>query len=239
MTPVYFLWYNRKYDDSLRVDIAMTLRKYCTYFIFIISSISFLLLIYSQAHSRSHYTHRILIIGDSISAAYGMDINNGWVQLLQEKLHHTEYAHYEVINASISGNTSGDGLSRLPQLLTLYSPHIVVIELGGNDGLRGYPTKLIANNLQKMIRLSQEAHASIVLAGMHIPPNYGKRYTQSFHHVFQQLAKKNTLSYIPFILEGVPTRPHLMQKDGIHPTAEAQPFLLNNAWEAIHSLLQK
>jgi acyl-CoA thioesterase-1 len=183
--------------------------------------------------------HRIIIVGDSISAAYGMDATEGWVHLLQEKLNATGYTHYTAINASISGNTSGDGLSRLPQLLSLYSPDIVVIELGGNDGLRGYPLKLMANNLQKMIQLSQTNNAKVVLAGIRIPPNYGDRYTQAFSNTFDTLDKTNTVSYVPFILKGVATHPLLMQKDGIHPTAEAQTILLDNMWGAISGLLQK
>ena len=190
-------------------------------------------------HASSNGEHRILIVGDSISAAYGIDISEGWVQLLQEKLDANTYSHYEVINASISGNTSGDGLSRLPKLLSLYSPEIVVIELGGNDGLRGYPTKLMAKNLQKMIDLSQQTNAKVILAGIEIPPNYGERYTQSFRKTFQQLAKDNTVSYIPFILENIATQPQLMQKDSIHPTAEAQPILLENMWGAIRELLEE
>ncbi len=180
----------------------------------------------------------ILVVGDSISAAYGIEVTEGWVHLLQEKINTTPYAHYTVVNASISGNTSGDGLSRLPQLLSLYSPAIVVIELGGNDGLRGYPLKLMSQHLQKMIELSQQSQAKVVLAGIRIPPNYGDRYTQAFSNTFEQLAQKNTVSYVPFILKGVATQPLLMQKDGIHPTAEAQPILLDNMWEAISRLLQ-
>jgi acyl-CoA thioesterase I len=195
------------------------------------------LLPFTVAHANSE--HRILVVGDSISAAYGIDVTAGWVHLLQEQLHSTSYAHYEVINASVSGNTSADGLSRLPQLLSLYSPEIVVIELGGNDGLRGYPTKLMAKNLQKMIDLSQQINAKVVLAGIEIPPNYGERYTVAFRKTFQQLAQNNTVSYIPFILENIATQPQLMQKDSIHPTAEAQPILLENMWGAISGLLKE
>lgn len=222
------------------MTLLMTLRKYCTYItlirVLIISCIGFLSV---HVNANTQNNHRILIIGDSISASYGIDINEGWVNLLQERLKSSEHNHYEVINASISGNTSGDGLSRLPQLLSLYAPKIVVIELGGNDGLRGYPTKLMAKNLQKMIDLSQQANAKVVLAGIEIPPNYGERYTQSFRNAFQQLAKDNTVNYIPFILENIATQPQLMQKDSIHPTAEAQPILLENMWGAISGLLEE
>lgn len=196
-------------------------------------------LVFTATHANADKEQRILIVGDSLSAAYGINVTEGWVHLLQEKLNSTPYAHYDVINASVSGNTSGDGLSRLPKLLSLYSPEIVVIELGGNDGLRGYPVKLMANNLQKMITLSQDNNAKVILAGIEIPPNYGERYTQSFRKTFQTLAQNNTVSYIPFILKDIATRPQLMQKDGIHPTAEAQPILLENMWGAIQALLEE
>lgn len=207
-------------------------KNYRTYIFLLVGSLCFLP--FTAASEQ-----RILIVGDSISAAYGMVVSAGWVHLLQEKISHTSHAHYEVINASISGNTSADGLSRLPKLLSLYSPEIVIIELGGNDGLRGYPVKIMANNLQKMIDLSKKNNATVVLAGIQIPPNYGERYTQAFSKTFQQLSTNNTVSYVPFILEGIATRPLLMQKDGIHPTAEAQPLLLENMWKSIYGLLQK
>jgi acyl-CoA thioesterase I len=205
------------------IPIKKIITQFRPYLLLLIGSLCLLPL---NAHSDKS-EQRILIVGDSISAAYGMDISEGWAQLLQQRINTTPYSHYQVINASISGNTSGDGLSRLPQLLSLYSPSIVVIELGGNDGLRGHPVKLMAHNLQKMINLSQEHNAKVILAGIEIPPNYGERYTQSFRKTFQQLAKNNsTVSFIPFILEGIATRPLLM------------PILLDNMWGAISELLR-
>ncbi len=182
-------------------------------------------------------SHTILVLGDSISAGYGIDIERGWVSLLQEKLKAEKYDHYKVVNASISGNTTGDGLSRLPKLLEEYSPTIVIVELGGNDGLRGYPVKLMEKNLQTMINLSQQQNAKVVLAGIEIPPNYGTRYTALFRKTFQKVASANTVDYIPFILEGIALNPELMQRDGIHPTEQAQPKLLDNIWGTLLPLL--
>ena len=180
----------------------------------------------------------ILIVGDSISAAYGIDLDAGWVSLLAQKLEANHYA-YEVINASVSGNTSADGLRRLPNLLKAYKPAIVVIELGGNDGLRGHPVTLMKKNLQAMIDLSKAKGAKVVLAGIEIPPNYGPRYTTLFRQAFRQLNQDNpTVQYDPFILEAIATRPALMQSDGIHPTASAQPQLLENIWDDLLPLLE-
>ncbi len=189
------------------------------------------------AESSQKDSYTIIILGDSISAGYGIDIQKGWVSLLQDKLKTEKYNHYTVVNASISGNTTGDGLSRLPKLLEQYSPSIVIVELGGNDGLRGYPVKLMEKNLQTMIDLSQQKNAKVVLAGIEIPPNYGARYTALFRKAFQKVAAANTVSYIPFILEGIALNPELMQQDGIHPTEQAQPKLLNNIWGTLLPLL--
>jgi len=181
----------------------------------------------------------ILVVGDSISAAYGIELNAGWVSLLAQKLISDGYQH-QVINASVSGNTSADGLRRLPNLLKEYKPAIVVIELGGNDGLRGYPVKLMKKNLQAMINLSQESQANVLLAGIEIPPNYGPRYTGLFRKTFQELNRDNpSVRYSPFILEAIATKPELMQSDGIHPTAVAQPQLLNNIWGYLLPMLMK
>jgi acyl-CoA thioesterase-1 len=179
----------------------------------------------------------ILVVGDSISAAYGIQQSQGWVSLLEKKLIEKNFSH-EVVNASVSGNTSADGLRRLPKLLKQYNPSIVVVELGGNDGLRGYPVKLMKKNLQKMIDMSESKSAEVLLAGIEIPPNYGVRYTTLFREVFQTLAATNShIQFEPFILDGVATRPELMQADGLHPTAEAQPQLLVNIWDNLYPLL--
>lgn len=179
----------------------------------------------------------ILVLGDSISAAYGMAPEKGWVHLLQQALKAKAMQNYRVVNASVSGNTSGDGLARLAPLLTRYQPHIVIVELGGNDGLRGYPIHIMSKNLQKIIDLSQSAGAKVLLAGIEIPPNYGQRYTDAFRDAFVKLNEKNTLSFLPFILEKVATEPTLMQADQIHPTAEAQPIILENVWVQLEKLL--
>jgi acyl-CoA thioesterase-1 len=179
----------------------------------------------------------ILVVGDSISAAYGLDVKTGWVNLLQMKLSADGYKHYQVINASISGNTTGDGLGRLPELLKVHQPKIVIVELGGNDGLRGYPIKIMTCNLQKMVDLSAVSKAAVLLAGIEIPPNYGSQYTALFRQGFQTIAEANNIVYLPFILEGVAANPELMQSDGIHPVAAAQPRILNNVWEYLQPLL--
>jgi acyl-CoA thioesterase-1 len=178
-----------------------------------------------------------LVVGDSISAAYGLDVNTGWVNLLQEKLNASGYKHYQVINASISGNTTGDGLGRLPELLRRHQPHIVIIELGGNDGLRGYPIKIMQRNLQQMIDLSTAAKSKVLLAGIEIPPNYGPQYTALFRQGFQTIADSNDIVFLPFILANVATDSELMQNDGIHPTAAAQPQMLDNVWPYLQTLL--
>jgi acyl-CoA thioesterase-1 len=157
--------------------------------------------------------------------------------LLEEKLT-AKNLWYKVVNASVSGSTSADGLRRLPNLLKQFSPRVVIIELGGNDGLRGYPVKLMKKNLQQMIDLSQSSNADVLLAGIEIPPNYGMRYTTLFKDAFQQLAATNRdIQYDPFILDAVATKPELMQDDGIHPTAAAQPQLLINIWDNLYPLL--
>lgn len=178
----------------------------------------------------------LIVVGDSISAGYGINPQNGWVSLLSEKLK-TEESNYQAINASVSGNTTGDGLSRLPKLLETYSPEIVVIELGGNDGLRGYPLKLMEANLTSMIQQSKEAKAQVLLLGIEIPPNYGPRYTDEFRNVYQRVAENENVPLVPFILENIATQSELMQNDGIHPTEEAQPLLLDNILPALKSVM--
>lgn len=181
----------------------------------------------------------ILVLGDSISAAFGIDPKEGWVSLLEKRLREQGYADYRPVNASVSGNTTGDGLGRLPALLQQYWPDIVILELGGNDGLRGYPVTIMKNNLQKMIDLSRSSGARVLLAGIEIPPNYGQRYTDAFRRTFDVVAREEEVLFLPFILEGIATNKDLMQKDLIHPTAEAQPTLLENIWPYLERLLQK
>ena len=160
----------------------------------------------------------------------------GWVNLLAIKLTQ-EKMHYQVINASISGDLTINGLNRLPGLLKKYTPSIVIIELGGNDGLRGVPIKVISANLEKMIVQSLEANAKVLIAGMKIPPNYGKRYTEAFQQIFIQLASAYKQPVIPFLLEGVGDKSSLMQADGIHPKAKAQPAIMLQVWKQLSLML--
>lgn len=144
---------------------------------------------------------------------------------------------YQVVNASISGDTTINGLNRLPTLLNKYHPKIIIIELGANDGLRGLSLKVMTKNLDKMIKLCQQSGSKILLAGMKIPPNYGKRYTHAFNKIYVTLSKQYQLSLIPFLLEGIGDKKELMQKDGLHPTEKAQPIIMNTVWNKIQSML--
>jgi acyl-CoA thioesterase-1 len=178
-------------------------------------------------------SHKILILGDSLSAAYGIRQQDGWPYLLQTALADRAI----IINASVSGETTAGGVQRLPRLIKEHQPSIVVIELGGNDGLRGYPASGIRKNLQTLISKSMDADAKVLLIGMQIPPNYGKRYTDAFAQNYVQLADKYTLALVPFLLESVAGEPALMQSDGIHPTAEAQTLILQNVLPTLRAML--
>ena len=179
---------------------------------------------------------KILIMGDSLSAGYGIDIQQGWVNLLETEL--DKNYDIKMINASVSGETSSGGKARLPALLEEHKPDIVILELGGNDGLRGQPLKLLENNLQSMIDAGKTAGATVILAGMQIPPNYGSRYSNQFKALYVSLAEKNQTGLIPFLLEGIGGKSELMQRDGIHPTAEAQSLIVNNVLPEIKKALQ-
>lgn len=185
--------------------------------------------------STGAFAKSILVIGDSISAGYGMAVEETWVNLLQQRLDHR--GDYQVINASISGNTTTMGVGRTPNLLEKYQPDIVIIELGGNDGLQGHPLQVMEANLNKMVELSKNAGARVLLTGIQIPPNYGPRYTREFLAVFPRVADAHQVPLVPFILEGVATEGELMQADGIHPNAEAQSILLDNVWPYLEPLL--
>ncbi|MDO9520410.1 MAG: arylesterase [Pseudohongiella sp.] len=178
----------------------------------------------------------ILVWGDSLSAAYRMQEEQGWVALLQEKLR-TEGKHWRVVNGSVSGETTDGGLARLPAMLSSTKPDIVILELGGNDGLRGLPVRNIRANLTTMIELSQAAGAQVLLAGIQIPPNYGQRYTGPFFAQYSELAEHHGLALIPFLLEGIADNASLMQNDGIHPTAEAQPMIVDVVWPVLAKLI--
>lgn len=178
----------------------------------------------------------VLIVGDSISAGFGLDTRQGWVSLLQARLK-TEGFDSQVVNASISGDTSAGGQARLPALLAEHKPALVVLELGGNDGLRGQLPAQLQQNLAAMIDSSRAAGAKVVLLGMRLPPNYGVRYTEAFARVYDNLAEDKQVPLVPFFLEGVGGVPELMQADGLHPARGAQQRLLDNAWPVIKPLL--
>lgn len=178
----------------------------------------------------------VLVVGDSISAAFGLDTRQGWVSLLEKRLAEQGF-EYRVVNASISGDTSAGGAARLPRLLAEHQPNLVIIELGGNDGLRGLPPAQLQQNLAAMVEASRDSGAQVVLLGMLLPPNYGARYTTAFAEVFSSLAEEQQIPLVPFFLEGVGGVPGMMQADGLHPTAEAQPVLLENLWPTLKPLL--
>lgn len=180
----------------------------------------------------------IMILGDSISAGYGLQKEQGWVHLLQQRLNQKYPKQHQVINASVSGETTSGALARLPKLLTTHQPDIIVIELGGNDGLRGQPPQQIQQNLSKLVQLSKQHHAKVIIFGMKIPPNYGKAYSQAFENNYSAVAKQHQVALLPFFLEGVATQRQLMQQDLIHPNAQAQPKLLNLAWKYIDASLK-
>ncbi len=178
----------------------------------------------------------VLVVGDSISAAFGLETSQGWVHLLQERLVGADDS-WRVVNASISGDTTSGGLARLDPLLEEYAPEVVIIELGGNDGLRGQSPAQLKQNLAEMIDRSREARAEVLLLGMRMPPNLGQRYTRAFADAFDSLAAEKSVAYVPFLLEGVGGVAGMMQADGIHPTAEAQTQLLDTVWPVLEPLL--
>lgn len=184
---------------------------------------------------NAHASNTILVLGDSISAGYGVQPDTAWVAQLQDKLGDTA----RVINASVSGETTGGGLRRLPELLERNSPHILILELGGNDGLRGFPINIIHDNLKQIINLSHASDITVLLLGMRIPPNYGPRYTQAFFDIYSELAEHFELPLVGFFLEGIATDKNLMQSDGIHPNDAAQSLLLNNVLATLKPLLEK
>jgi len=181
---------------------------------------------------------KILIYGDSLSAAYGIAQQQGWAALLKEKLNQ-ENLRFEVINASISGETTSSGLTRLANTLKQNNPKVIILELGSNDGLRGLPIKNMHDNLDAMIQLSKKSGAKVLLIGMRIPPNYGPKYTEEFSQTYINLAKLHKIPVIPFMLENVAAKPDLIQQDGLHPNALGQPIILNNIWPELQHLIKK
>ncbi|HSH72669.1 MAG TPA: arylesterase [Methylophilaceae bacterium] len=180
----------------------------------------------------------ILVYGDSLSAAYGIPREQSWVSLLQQRLKQEGLTH-QVINTSISGETTTGGSSRIAATLKANQPNIVLIELGANDGLRGLPLNEMQNNLIQMIEACQQAKAKVVLVGMMIPPNYGPKYTREFNETYNNLAKRYRLALVPFLLADVAGNPELTQDDGLHPTALAQPRVLDNVWKILKPELAK
>lgn len=181
---------------------------------------------------------KILVFGDSLSAAYGLDEKSGWVHLLQKRL--TEiHPDYKVINASISGETTSGGANKIKQTLDLHQPDIIIIELGGNDGLQGLSLENMQENLTRIIQEAKLRQAKTLLVGMKIPPNYGIKYTKDFNETFKALSQQFQTAYVPFLLEGIGGDPELMQQDGIHANASAQPMILENVWPSLEPLLVK
>ncbi len=178
----------------------------------------------------------ILIIGDSLSAAYGIERHAGWVQLLQQRLAKKGYP-YQVVNASISGNTTRSGLARLPAALKQHKPAIVIIELGGNDGLQGLSIEEFRTNLSRMTGMVKKQGAKVLLCGVRIPPNLGMLYATKFQNVYRDVAQEHQSPLVKHILKGVAENAMLMQEDGVHPTASAQPLILENIWKELHKLI--
>ncbi len=193
------------------------------------------------AMSPAVRAHTVLVLGDSLSAAHNIAEQDGWVALMAHRLAASAPAQsrapaWDVINASISGETTSGGLSRLPELIAVHQPGWVLIELGANDGLRGLPLPIIRQNLQKLIDLSQQAGANVVLLGIMLPPNYGPAYATPFAGMYQALATQNSVPLVPFLLDHVATNPKLMQQDGLHPTAQGEPIVLENVWAVVAPL---
>jgi len=192
------------------------------------------------AASASAYSapKTVLVVGDSLSAEYGLTRGAGWVALLEQKLK-AEKIDARIVNASISGETTSGGRARLPALLTQHKPQIVVIELGANDGLRGLPVASAEANLRQMVTLSQKQDAKVMLIGMRMPPNYGRAYTERFFNMYNTLSKEMKAPLVPFMLEGVADKPALFQADRLHPNAQAHPIILNNIWPAFSSMIRQ
>lgn len=179
-----------------------------------------------------------MVLGDSLSAGYGIRAEEGWVTLLQQRLRAEGY-EYRVVNASVSGETTGGALARLPRVLKVHRPEIVIVELGGNDGLRGVPIPEMRSNLAKIATLSRDAGARVLIAGMRIPTNYGPQYTQQFAATFPAVAKEHRAALVPFFLEKIALEDEWFQPDRIHPVAAAQPLLLDTVWPALQPLLRR
>ncbi|MGB5443329.1 MAG: arylesterase [Gammaproteobacteria bacterium] len=193
-----------------------------------------LLLVSPQAASA----HIILVVGDSLSAAYGIPVEQGWVALLQDCLEREAYP-YRIVNASISGDTTANARARLDAALASHEPAVLLLALGGNDGLRGLSLAAMKDNLATMIASAQQAAAKVLLLGVQLPPNYGPRYTQRFQAIYQELAREYDLALLPSLVDGIGTESELMQADGIHPNAAAQPLIRDRIFKALLPLLER
>jgi len=193
-----------------------------------------LLIFTASAHADGAPT--VLIFGDSLSAGFGIDVDQSWAALLQQRLEDQGYEH-RVVNASISGETTEGGAAQIDNAIATFSPVLIILELGGNDGLRGFPPSRIKSNLKAIALRARDSGASVVLLGIRIPTNYGARYTQAFEAVYQEVAAELEIRWIEFFMDGVALNDDLLQEDRIHPNAAAQPLLLNNAWPIIRATL--
>ncbi|MGB4812553.1 MAG: arylesterase [Methylophilaceae bacterium] len=216
----------------------LAVNKFSVHCLLVISLIlTSLVALPASAKEKNPNSQTIVVFGDSLSAGYGLAQNQGWVTLMQARVAQQKLS-YQVVNASISGETTSGGLARFKQMLATHQPHIVILELGGNDGLRGLPINEMHANLNAMIVQAKATKAKILLLGMQIPPNYGKKYTQAFSETYPLLAKQHSIQLVPFLLKGVAGKRDLIQNDGIHPLAIAQPQLLNNVWDKLNLMIQ-
>lgn len=190
---------------------------------------------FSLCHAKDN---TILVLGDSLSAAYGIEIEHGWVNLLRNRLdNYSEDKQWNVVNASVSGETTSGGLARLPALIDQYQPVLCIIELGANNGLRGQSTTLMQSNLDQMVKHCDTAGTSLLL-GIKLPPNYGDKYTHAFHQIYIDVANENEISLVPFLLDGIALQDKFLQADRLHPTVEAQPIILDNIWPTLCKVLE-
>ncbi len=190
----------------------------------------------TAAVPQSSTPRTVLVVGDSLSAEYGIKRGTGWVPLLSARISE-QYPKFQVVNASISGDTTSGGVARLPALLRQHAPAVVVLELGANDALRGLPLNMTEQNLRTMTQAARKADADVLIVGMQIPPNYGRDYAQRFAAVFSNVAKNENARLVPFLMEGIATNRAMFQADGIHPNEDAQPQLLDNVWPALRPML--
>ena len=190
----------------------------------------------TQSAAAAGTAGTVLVFGDSLSAGYGVRLEESWPALLQKRLDAEDYG-YRVVNASVSGETTSGGLERLPRALMLHHPAVVVLELGANDGLRGLPSTTTRANLEQMIRQITASKSKLLLVGIRIPPNYGPKYTEGFEQTYRDLAANYKVAFVPFLLEHVALNPALMQDDGLHPNASGEPILLDNIWPELKALL--